>query len=64
MELQTHGNGKVKEELRTRGPKRVKLNQIKNVQCEWLCVATNVLLYGLGALFGARVVSVVSENDV
>lgn len=50
--------------MRKREPERVMLNQIRNVQFERLCVATNMLLYGLGGVFGARVVGVVSETDV
>lgn len=46
-------------------PQSGKLNRIRNVQFERLCIATNMLLYGLGgALLGARVVGVVSETDV
>lgn len=39
---------KAKEKVRKRERQRVKLNQIRNVQFERLCIATNMLLYGLG----------------
>lgn len=47
-------------------PRRVNLNQkseMFNLNCMHI-VATNKLLYGLGAVFGARVVGVVRKTDV
>lgn len=54
-------NAEVK--LRRKRPQKVKLNQIRNVQFEELCIA-NMPLYGLGAVFGAMGIGVVSETDV
>lgn len=51
---------------RGREPQKLKQNQMRIVQSEQLCIATAVMCSYMvwGAVFGARVVGVVSETDV
>lgn len=54
-----------KNEVKKSEGQSQKENQIRTVQSEQLCVATTVICSYMvwGAVFGARVVGVVSETD-